>query len=155
MFLFLKKIWRGLLFLLSVVAIVIFATQSYSRNNDSTSYVQTSDAKMVQTYNSERQPVMVSIERIPERVIANRINCEETLIALGVENRIVAVNMQNTDWQKEIYRNGVSQDHNVSVSGAVKTFPYIIIIINNQDFYILYICHLSFLVIFKFKYNIV
>ena len=101
MFLFLKKIWRGLLFLLSVVAIVIFATQSYSRNNDSTSYVQTSDAKMVQTYNSERQPVMVSIERIPERVIANRINCEETLIALGVENRIVAVNMQNTDWQKE------------------------------------------------------
>lgn len=98
---FLKKIWRAMLFLLSVVAIVIFATQNYSRNNDSTLDVQTSDAKMVQTYNSERHPVMVSIERIPERVIANRINCEETLIALGVENRIVAVNMQNTDWQKE------------------------------------------------------
>jgi len=30
----------------------------------------------------------------------------------------------NTNWQKEIYRNAVSQDHNVSVSGAYKSLPY-------------------------------
>jgi len=30
----------------------------------------------------------------------------------------------NTDWQKEIYRTAFTQDHNVSVSGAFKNFPY-------------------------------
>lgn len=30
----------------------------------------------------------------------------------------------NTDWQKEIYRNAFSHDHNISVRGAVKNFPY-------------------------------
>jgi TonB-dependent starch-binding outer membrane protein SusC len=30
----------------------------------------------------------------------------------------------NTNWQKEIYRNAVSQDHNFSVSGAAKNLPY-------------------------------
>lgn len=31
---------------------------------------------------------------------------------------------QNTDWQKEIFRTAVSQDHNVSLTGAYKTLPY-------------------------------
>ncbi len=31
---------------------------------------------------------------------------------------------QNTDWQKEIFRNAFSQDHNLSFSGAYKTLPY-------------------------------
>ncbi len=31
---------------------------------------------------------------------------------------------QNTNWQKEIYRTAVSQDHNLSVAGAVKNLPY-------------------------------
>lgn len=30
----------------------------------------------------------------------------------------------NTDWQKEIYRNAVSHDHNVSVSGSTGALPY-------------------------------
>ncbi len=30
----------------------------------------------------------------------------------------------NTDWQKEIYRNSVSHDHNVGVAGTYKDFPY-------------------------------
>ncbi len=30
----------------------------------------------------------------------------------------------NTDWQKEIYRTAISQDHNVSLTGAVKSLPY-------------------------------
>jgi len=30
----------------------------------------------------------------------------------------------NTDWQDEIFRTAVSQDHNISLSGAYKTLPY-------------------------------
>jgi TonB-linked SusC/RagA family outer membrane protein len=30
----------------------------------------------------------------------------------------------NTDWQKEIYRNAVSHDHNISLSGTTKDLPY-------------------------------
>jgi TonB-linked SusC/RagA family outer membrane protein len=30
----------------------------------------------------------------------------------------------NTDWQKEIYRNAFSHDHNVSVSGSARNLPY-------------------------------
>lgn len=30
----------------------------------------------------------------------------------------------NTNWQKEIYRTAISQDHNLSVAGAVKNLPY-------------------------------
>ncbi len=30
----------------------------------------------------------------------------------------------NTDWQKEIYRTGISQDHNITVSGGFKNLPY-------------------------------
>jgi TonB-dependent starch-binding outer membrane protein SusC len=31
---------------------------------------------------------------------------------------------QNTNWQKEIFRTAVSTDHNLSLSGAVKSWPY-------------------------------
>jgi TonB-linked SusC/RagA family outer membrane protein len=31
---------------------------------------------------------------------------------------------ENTNWQKEIFRTAVSQDHNLSVSGAYKALPY-------------------------------
>jgi TonB-dependent starch-binding outer membrane protein SusC len=30
----------------------------------------------------------------------------------------------NTDWQKEIFRNAISHDHNLSVAGAIKKLPY-------------------------------
>lgn len=30
----------------------------------------------------------------------------------------------NTNWQKEIFRTSISQDHNLSISGAYKTLPY-------------------------------
>jgi TonB-linked SusC/RagA family outer membrane protein len=30
----------------------------------------------------------------------------------------------NTNWQKEIYRNAISHDHNLTVSGTKKNFPY-------------------------------
>lgn len=31
---------------------------------------------------------------------------------------------ENTDWQKEIYQNAISHDHNISLSGAYKNLPY-------------------------------
>ena len=31
---------------------------------------------------------------------------------------------ENTNWQKEIFRNAVTHDHNFSISGAIKTLPY-------------------------------
>ena len=39
----------------------------------------------------------------------------DTYSKLGVEN---------TNWQKEIFRTAISQDHNLSLSGAYKTMPY-------------------------------
>jgi iron complex outermembrane receptor protein len=41
----------------------------------------------------------------------------------GVDN-LALLGSQNTNWQKEIFRTAVSSDHNLSLSGAVKTFPY-------------------------------
>jgi TonB-linked SusC/RagA family outer membrane protein len=37
---------------------------------------------------------------------------------------IARLGTENTDWQKEIFRNAFSHDHNVSVSGTQKNFPY-------------------------------
>ena len=51
----------------------------------------------VRTYDSLKKPVTVSFSKIPERVIINRLNGAETLMALGAADRIVAVNMQNTE----------------------------------------------------------
>jgi TonB-linked SusC/RagA family outer membrane protein len=41
----------------------------------------------------------------------------------GVDN-LSLLGSQNTNWQKEIFRTAVSSDHNLSLSGAVKTLPY-------------------------------
>jgi len=41
----------------------------------------------------------------------------------GVDN-LALLGSQNTNWQKEIFRTAVSSDHNLSLSGAVKTLPY-------------------------------
>jgi iron complex outermembrane receptor protein len=41
----------------------------------------------------------------------------------GVDN-LSLLGSANTNWQKEIYRTAVSSDHNLSLSGAVKSFPY-------------------------------
>ena len=41
----------------------------------------------------------------------------------GIDN-LGLLGTQNTNWQKEIFRNAISHDHNLSLSGAVKTLPY-------------------------------
>ncbi|MDP2423819.1 MAG: TonB-dependent receptor [Bacteroidales bacterium] len=41
---------------------------------------------------------------------------------------------ENTNWQKEIYRSAVSQDHNLGLTGAFKTVPYMVSLgYTNQD----------------------
>jgi TonB-dependent starch-binding outer membrane protein SusC len=43
----------------------------------------------------------------------------------GIDNAAKAkLGTADTDWQKEIYRNSVSNDHNVSASGSIKKLPY-------------------------------
>lgn len=37
---------------------------------------------------------------------------------------IARLGTENTNWQKEIFRNSFSQDHNVSVAGTANNFPY-------------------------------
>ncbi len=39
-------------------------------------------------------------------------------------DKIAKLGTANTDWQDEIYRTGVSQDHNITVSGGFKNLPY-------------------------------
>jgi TonB-dependent starch-binding outer membrane protein SusC len=41
----------------------------------------------------------------------------------GAES-LTKLGTSNTNWQKEIFRNALSQDHNLSVSGSYKTLPY-------------------------------
>lgn len=54
----------------------------------------------VTTYNSQGKQILSVYDHIPKRVIVNRINNVETMIALGVQSHILATNMQNTDWKK-------------------------------------------------------
>lgn len=41
----------------------------------------------------------------------------------GVDN-LAKLGTQNTNWQKEIFRTAVSSDHNLSLTGSVKSLPY-------------------------------
>ncbi|MCU0458153.1 MAG: TonB-dependent receptor [Bacteroidales bacterium] len=41
----------------------------------------------------------------------------------GIDN-LGLLGIENTNWQKEIFRTAISHDHNLSLSGAVKTLPY-------------------------------
>src|SRR5260221_323 len=43
----------------------------------------------------------------------------------GIDAAAVAkLGTANTDWQKEIFRNAISNDHNLNVSGSAKNLPY-------------------------------
>jgi iron complex outermembrane receptor protein len=39
-------------------------------------------------------------------------------------NALARLGTENTDWQKEIYRNAISMDHNISLTGSLKNMPY-------------------------------
>lgn len=45
--------------------------------------------------------------------------------AVGLSmNSLGRLGTENTNWQKEIYQTALAHDHNVSISGGVKTMPY-------------------------------
>jgi TonB-dependent starch-binding outer membrane protein SusC len=43
---------------------------------------------------------------------------------LYTEENLALLGTENTDWQKEIFRTAFSMDHNLSLSGNLKTIPY-------------------------------
>ncbi len=55
--------------------------------------------------------------------------------AVGLSmNSLSRLGTQNTNWQKEIYQTSLSQDHNINISGGMKTMPYRVSIgYANQD----------------------
>ncbi len=92
---------KKILFIFSVVILLIINI----RYNDTTlGLVENIDSDVVlsiDTYNSERKPARIYFSRVPDKVIVTRLNTAETLLALGVEDKIKAINMQNTDWDKK------------------------------------------------------
>lgn len=84
-----------------VCTILMFILLSlHSKENNTVKTIE-SDYTTVSTVNSQRKKVEIGFSKVPQRVIANRIYVAETLIALGVEKNIIAVNYQNTDRYKE------------------------------------------------------
>jgi iron complex outermembrane receptor protein len=53
-----------------------------------------------------------------------QIAYEKAVAGLYDVDYLPLLGTQNTNWQKEIFRTAVSSDHNLSLSGAVKNFPY-------------------------------
>ena len=56
------------------------------------------------------------------RALANQLN-EQGAVGLNPK-ALRRLGDEDTDWQKEIYRNAFSHDHNISVAGAAGNFPY-------------------------------
>jgi len=48
----------------------------------------------------------------------------QDLVGINSIDSYAKLGSENTNWQKQIFRTAVSQDHNLSLSGAVKSLPY-------------------------------
>lgn len=90
----------GLFLLCGAVLLFCLYAVRISYPADTSGSLEVQVVTEVRTYDSLKKPVTVSFSKIPERVIINRLNGAETLMALGAADRIIAVNMQNTDWGK-------------------------------------------------------
>ena len=90
----------GLFLLCGAVLLFCLYAVRISYPADTSGSLEVQAVTEVRTYDSLKKPVTVSFSKIPERVIINRLNGAETLMALGAADRIIAVNMQNTDWGK-------------------------------------------------------
>lgn len=84
-----------------ICTILMFILLSlHSKENNTVKTIE-SGYTTVSTVDSQRKNVELGFSKVPQKVIANRIYVAETLIALGVEKNILAVNYQNTDRYKE------------------------------------------------------
>lgn len=84
-----------------VCTILMFILLSLHSNENNTVKTIESYYTTISTVDSQRKKVEIGFSKVPQRVIANRIYVAETLIALGAEKNILAVNYQNTDRYKE------------------------------------------------------
>jgi iron complex outermembrane receptor protein len=75
--------------------------------NGNTSMSQ--QVKFPEVFNGDEFRALIQ-QRVDEKIITNA-----ALNRIGTEN---------TDWQKEIYRNAISMDHNLSLTGSLKNMPY-------------------------------
>lgn len=96
---------------LLLVAIMLFSITACSKENrvegekinelvskdDENSYYPVT----ITTYNYEKEPVEITFEKAPEKVIAVYQNSIETLLALGLEDRIVAASGLDHDVKEE------------------------------------------------------
>ena len=85
----------------------------HSSENNTVKKIQ-SGYTTVSTVDSQRKKIEIGFSKVPQRVIANRIYVAETLIALGAEKNILAVNYQNTDRYKEYLPQYKEQAENLS-----------------------------------------
>lgn len=84
-----------------VCVILMFILLLFHDNENNTVKKIESYYTTISTVDSQRKKVEIGFSKVPQRVIANRIYVAETLIALGAEKNIIAVNYQNTDRYKE------------------------------------------------------
>lgn len=65
-------------------------TQNNSSNSQSESSIDSHYPITITTYNHEKEPIEITFNKAPEKVIAIYQNSIETLLALGLEDKIVA-----------------------------------------------------------------
>lgn len=95
-----EDIMNRIITILVCVILMFILLLLHSNENNTVKKIE-SHYTTVSTVNSQRKKVEIGFSKVPQRVIANRIYVAETLIALGAEKNILAVNYQNTDRYKE------------------------------------------------------
>ena len=95
-----EDIMNRIITILVCVILMFILLLLHSSENNTVKKIE-SHYTTVSTVNSQRKKVEIGFSKVPQRVIANRIYVAETLIALGAEKNILAVNYQNTDRYKE------------------------------------------------------
>ena len=91
---------KKILFIFGFAILLLVNVNQNNTTLDPIDNVESNVVLSVDTYNSERKSTKIYFSKVPDRVIVTRLNTAETLLALGVEDKIKAINMQNTDWNK-------------------------------------------------------
>ena len=102
------------------------SSQTSDSQNDSNAY----NAVTIKTYNSNNEEITQTFKKVPERVVVGNLSSAETMIALGLKDKIVG--MVNPD-------NAVTGEYATDIEsltklGDKKTISYETIINQNPDF---------------------
>lgn len=96
----LKKQFLGIA-LSAVLAAGVLAGCGSAGGNDSASQNASADGHYpvtITTYDYDKQPVEMTFEKAPEKVLAVYQNAIETMLALGLEDKIVAASGLDRSW---------------------------------------------------------